>query len=350
MPIKIKKFDIQNDTEIPKPGYIFLGFDESGELVQKDEYGVYKKVVSSESGTTFDSIITPYLTVGGTRVTGFPWGIYTIAQGTANICVGDTSFVRGRYSQTYGKYSLASGEYVSASGTSSYVWGSGINSSAMLISNGINSFVHQYCITDTAGSLSDYSVILGGYDNDIGSACDSSVILGGNNNLISNSPRSMIIGGINNELTNLTNTFFIGREDLTTATYSNAVYVPKLCLDTNLPYFTPDEDGVIWYDPVGDGDVKVRINGINKSMAVDTTYLVTTNTTQSISGQKTFITNSPIFNISSIFNNDSVYYSNIIFDDDGCEIKSNDNINYNLTLRTGNGSNVSSGTDRKSVV
>lgn len=350
MPIKIKKFDIQNDTEIPKPGYIFLGFDESGELVQKDEYGVYKKVVSSESGTTFDSIITPYLTVGGTRVTGFPWGIYTIAQGTANICVGDTSFVRGRYSQTYGKYSLASGEYVSASGTSSYAWGSGINSSAMLISNGINSFVHQYCITDTAGSLSDYSVILGGYDNDIGSACDSSVILGGNNNLISNSPRSMIIGGINNHLTNLTNTFFIGREDLTTATYSNAVYVPKLCLDTNLPYFIPDEDGVIWYDSSGGGDVKVRINGIDKSMAVDTTYLVTTNTTQSISGAKSFITNSPtfyaspIFNATSIFNNDSQYYSNIIFNDDGCEIKSNDNINYNLTLRTGDGQSVGSGT------
>lgn len=349
MPIKIKKFNIETDTEIPKPGYLFLGFDENGDLVQKDEYGEYKKVVSSASGTTFDSIITPYLTVGGTRVSGYPWGTYTIAQGTANICVGDTSFVRGRYSQTYGKYSFASGEYVSASGTSSYAWGSGINSSLMLISNGINSFVHQYCITDTAGTLSDYSVILGGYDNDIGSSSNSSVILGSNNNLISNSPRSMILGGYNNEINNLTNTIFIGRENLKTATYSNAVYVPKLCLDINLPIFPPSEDGVIWYDPSGSGDIKAQVNGVTKSMlAFDTTFLVTTNTNQQISGQKTFITNSPTFNVTSIFNNNSIYYSNIIFDTDGCEIKTEDDtggsIGYNLTLSTGIGSNVSSGT------
>lgn len=344
MPIKIKKFDIQNDTEIPKPGYLFLGFDESGELVQKDEYGIYKKVVSSESGTTFDSIITPYLTVGGTRVTGFPWGIYTIAQGTANICPGDTSFVRGRYNETNGKYSFASGEYVSSNEVLSYAWGSGINSSNMLVSSGINSFVHEYCISGAAGSLSNYSVILGGYDNVIGSLCDSSVTLGGNNNLISNSPRSMILGGTNNELNGLTNTFFIGRENLTTATYSNAVYVPKLCLDTNLPYFIPDEDGVIWYDSSGGGDVKVRINGIDKSMAVDTTYLVTTNTTQTITGQKTFTDNSPIFDVESLFNQNSIYSSNIIFNSDNKIIKTIDDKKYNLTLRTGDGQSVGSGT------
>lgn len=277
MPIKIKKFDIEHDTEIPKPDYLFLGFDENGELVQKDEYGTYKKVVSSISGTTFDSIITPYLTVGGTRVSGYPWGNYTIAQGTSNICVGDTSFVRGRFSQTYGKYSFASGEYVSASGTSSYAWGNGLNPSLMLISNGINSFVHQYCITDTAGSLSDYSVILGGYDNDIGSGSECSVILGGYNNIIPNDKDNVV---------------YIGRTDFTSPTYQNTVYVSKLSLDTSVPDFTTgntiEYNGLIWYDNTGSHNIYAIVNGEKKTLVQASGNFVYTDTDQRITGKKTF--------------------------------------------------------------
>lgn len=364
MPIKIKKFDIEYSTEIPEPGYMFLGFNDAGELVQKDENGETRNVVSSMSGTTFDSIITPYLTVGGTRVSGYPWGNYTIAQGTSNTCIGDTSFVRGRHSQSTGDYSYASGLYVVSSGQSSYAWGVGLGTSQMLKSIGVNSFVHEYAISDTAGTLSDFSVILGGYDQSIGSASDCSVILGGHENLIeSSAPNSFIIGGYDNIIpTGKNNVIYLGRTEFSEPIFDNTVYMTKLSLDSSPGYFvtgsTSEYNGLIWYDNSGSHNIYAIVNGEKKTLVQASGNFVYTDTDQIITGSKTF-SNTTIFTTSNIISNVSLQFSTTnkgIITSDGTGTGngfdtfirtgsgSTTGKGGNITIQTGTGGNVSSGT------
>ena len=351
MPIKIKKFDIEDHTENPEIGYMYLGFDGTGTLVQKDEFGNYQPVVKTDGSKEFDRLTVKYLTVGGTRVFGIPEGNYTIAQGTSNTCQGGISTVRGMNSHSSGYLSFASGEYVVSSGVSSYVWGKGSSTTLSVISDGINSFVHQYLINSptTIGTLSDYSVILGGYDhkiggsstnstifggnshnigsntenstilggnaNDIGSDSINSAILGGNTNEIgSDCENSVIIGGNQNIIPNgSSNIIILGRDSLTTPIEQNTTYVTKLCLDTSGPSISDYPDGLIWYQ---DNDIKAMIDGNIESLkAPNSSNFVTIIDNQTITGIKTFTSNTNFnghvyFNQNTHFNSNTLYTNN----------------------------------------
>ena len=199
MPIKLRKSDIANRIDNPKEGYIILGFDETGTLVYKDENGITQSVVPSVSTGVFDNLEVQFLTIGNRVIGETPGALYSIGQGINVIGNGLTSFARG--------------EDVEASGYLSYVSGTGVNPANRLVSDGVNSFVH--CVTnDTSklGSLSDYSVILGGQNHNIGLGSDNSIILGGYNNSIGASIlNSVILGGSG-----------------ITATQSNTVYVHNI--------------------------------------------------------------------------------------------------------------------------
>ena len=228
MPIKLKKTNIQYDIDSPDHGYMILGFDEVGNLVTKSDTGEYKPVVNEITTGVFVRLEVDYLTVGN-RVSNVAEGIYSIAQGLNIAASGDTSFAQGNNVTASGLYSFARGEFVDASNTLSYASGRGASSVAKLVSSGINSFVHSYSTGGGAGVLGDYSAILGGRNNNIGTSATDSAIVGGTQNTINASvTNSVILGGSNQ-----------------TATNSNATYLPRIVL-TN--HTTLAEAGALYFD------------------------------------------------------------------------------------------------------
>lgn len=217
MPINLKKTNIEYDVDSPKEGYITLGFDPNGDLVYKDSDGTYGKIIPAAGTEDSTNIRTDYLTVGHRKTDSLAdWGLYSIGQGANVEASGSTSFARGNF--------------VTASGDYSFVSGVGVSNTVRLESNGTNSFVHSYA-TVSSGTLSDYSVILGGRNHNIGSASNNSIILGGDTNTIDNS---------------LYNVSIIGATDYT-ATISDSVHMPRLVLIDG-SYTGPDVAGLIEWD------------------------------------------------------------------------------------------------------
>jgi hypothetical protein len=212
MPINLKKTDIENKVDNPKTDYMVLGFDLNGRLVSKDSDGNYAPIVPVIPTGDFQDLNTEYFTVGY-RLTGSSKGLYSIGQGINVVASGESSYAQGVNSTAGSDYSTAKGVNVSASGLYSYVNGVGESSTNPLTSGGINSFVHSFSNT-TSKTLSDYSVILGGSNHNIGTSSTNSVILGGTTNIIGDS---------------LSNVAIIACNTLT-ATVSDAVYVPRLVL------------------------------------------------------------------------------------------------------------------------
>jgi hypothetical protein len=226
MPIKLKKTNIQYDIDTPEDGYIILGFDESGNLVTKNENGDYEPIVSDISTGNFVRLEVDYLTVGN-RVSGIGEGLYSIAQGLNIQADGDTSFAQGNNAKASGLYSYARGNNVEASGELSYVYGNSNNSNTPVISSGKNSFVHVVSNSGATGALADYSAILGGRNHNIGTSATDSVIIGGRYNTVNASVlNSVVLGG-----------------STQTATNNNTVYVPRLVL-TNTSALS--QDGAIY--------------------------------------------------------------------------------------------------------
>ena len=213
MPIKLKKYDIQNKINTPKEGYIILGFDENGVLVFKDSSGGYRPVVDIISTGYFVELnVDSGLTIGS-RLTDSYEGIYSIAQGKDIVTSGESSLAQGSNAEALGSGSTARGEFVVASGLYSYISGKGADINNKLVSSGINSFVHSYSDDPLyLGTYGDYSVILGGM----------------NHNISSNGTNSAIIGGVGVEI-NTRNTVAIAVSGLTSA-IDNAVYMPRLVL------------------------------------------------------------------------------------------------------------------------
>ena len=212
MPIKLKKYDIQNKINNPKEGYMILGFDENGVLVFKDSSGGYRTVVDVVSTGYFERLnVNSGLTIGSRLANSYE-GLYSIAQGKDIIASGESSLAQGSNTEALSNGSTARGEFVVASGLYSYISGKGSSESG-LTSGGINSFVHSY---------SDNPLFLGTYG-------DFSVILGGiNHNITSNGTNSAIIGGVGVEIDSQ-NTVVIAVSGLTN-TISDAVYVPRIVL------------------------------------------------------------------------------------------------------------------------
>ena len=228
MPIKLKKTNIQYDIDAPDAGYIILGFDESGNLVTKNEQGDYEPIINDISTGNFERLQVDFLTVGN-RVSGAIEGDYTIAQGLNITAEGNTSFAQGNNAVSSGVYSYARGEFVEASGILSHASGRGAGSVSKLVSSGLNSFVHMVSTGGGAGALADYSAILGGRNNNIGTSATDSVIIGGTTNTINASVlNSVILGGSSQ-----------------TAINNNTVYMPRMVL-TNTSVLT--QGGAIYYN------------------------------------------------------------------------------------------------------
>ncbi len=215
MPIKLKKTDIQNSVDNPKEGYMILGFNERGKLSYKDSDGNYDTVVPTISTGNYERLETEYLTVGY-RVLNSDQGIYSIAQGVENIASAPYSFAQGYEATADGETSTARGEYITANGKCAYASGGGLNSVYKIFANGNYSFVHEYA-NISSGSLSDYSVILGGINHNIGSSSDNSVILGGETNTINSGLRNTAIIASNGK----------------TATLGDSVYIPRIILSNS---------------------------------------------------------------------------------------------------------------------
>ena len=253
MPIKLKKSDIKDKIDNPAEGYMILGFDERGKLVWKDEDGGYGTIVPTVEIGSFEILeIGNYLTVGY-RLSTLGLGLYSIAHGNDIAASGLSSYAQGSDAIALGDYSTAKGEYVEALGNYSYVAGRGWLTGNKLTSAGISSFVHSYADV-VSGTWSDYSVILGGQNHNIGDesndSSDNSAIIGGDTNYIGyRSHNSVIIGGNNNEIENdIENSVVLGGSYIN-ATMDNAVYVPRLVL-RNGTYSTP-MGGTIEYDNIG---------------------------------------------------------------------------------------------------
>ena len=167
MPINLKKTNIQYDLDTPETGWVILGVDEDGVLVKKDEFGNYEKIVKDETYGIYLRLETDYLTIGN-RVTDSSEGLYSLAQGDFIISSGLSSVAQGKNASSSADYTFSRGEAVKA--TKTYSFASGYN----IYSSGINSFVHSYSssISNPLGTKADYSVILGGKDNNILIHCD----------------------------------------------------------------------------------------------------------------------------------------------------------------------------------
>ena len=198
MPIKLKKTNIQYDIDNPEKGWIIIGADEDGNLVQKNENGDYTKVIKDESYGIYIKLETEYLTIGN-RLQGIDEGLYSYSQGEYNESSNYISTSRGQFLKSNNVLSFASGRGYGNTSTDMYY----------LHSSGINSFVHSYSISaGEYGSDADYSVILGGTNQIIQPNATSSVILGGRNNtILENISGSTIIGG-NGIIANQTNTLY----------------------------------------------------------------------------------------------------------------------------------------------
>lgn len=230
MPIKLQKYDIESSVDNPEMGFMILGFDPQGQLVWKDENGGYGTVIPKISTQSIDNLEVKYLTIG-IRLPGSELGLYSVGQGDNIKADGLYSFASGYYADATNTGSTSRGSYVSASGEYSYAGGMGPNNAYKLYSAGITSFVHSFANSES-GTLSNYSVILGGYNHKIETGCDNSVILGGYQNIIS---------------TNNTNVAVIACNNLTTA-LDEAVYVPRIVLVDGGGYGGQHAAGVIEYE------------------------------------------------------------------------------------------------------
>lgn len=271
MPIKLKKTNIQYDIETPDSGYVILGFDESGTLVTKNEFGNYEPIVNDISTGSFVRLEVDYLTVGN-RPSGIDEGLYSITQGLNVSASGDTSYAQGSNAVANAPYTYARGEFVEANGYLSYVAGAGSSSLNKLYSSGINSFVHQFSISISSGSLADYSAILGGRNHNIGSLANDSVILGGTANTVNSSITNSVVIGGTNQIADLSNTIFAPRIVL-----KNTASVSK----AGLLFF----DGSNFYGHNGSSakklDTSVNTPGANR--------IVTTDSSSNLYGQSNLL-------------------------------------------------------------
>ena len=199
MPIKLKKTNIQYDLETPEKGWIILGVDEDGNLVKKDETGVYEKIVKDETYGIFLRLETDYLTIGN-RIPNSTEGLYSLSQGDYNKATNIFSTAIGKYAYSNSDFSYSRGENITANGKYSIVSGFSSKKENLLYSNGINSFVHSAATitTNNYGSNSDYSVILGGQNNKIGTGSINSSIIGGSGNFIQDNKLNTVILGCTN--------------------------------------------------------------------------------------------------------------------------------------------------------
>lgn len=229
MPIKLKKTNIQYDIETPESGWVFIGVDENGNLVKKDDDGTYEKIVKDNTYGIYLRVESDYFTLGN-RVTNSPEGLYSLGQGDSVTASGFVSSTQGKYATASGEYSLSRGLYVTASGKHSYISGRGFNNSYPLVSTGINSFVHSYSLTGTQtyGTYADYSAILGGTNNIILSGSNNSVIIGGYNNGIKPTTKNTVVLGGHDLIGSMDNTVFVQNLYIQDDLYATGVHIEHL--------------------------------------------------------------------------------------------------------------------------
>lgn len=335
MPIKLKKTNIQYDIDTPEIGWVIIGADEDGNLVKKDENGLYEKIIKDETYGIYIKLETDYLTIGNRLSTNE--GLYSYSQGEYNESSNLISTSRGQYLKSTNKLSYASGKGFGNTSTNIYY----------LYSNGVNSFVHSYSTNaNNYGSYSDYSVILGGTNNLIETNANSSVILGGNNNkILENISGTTIIGG-NGIIANKTNTLYtpnIITTGLTSLTVtgdtitSNSINTINLNVSTQLisNYITSNQSITLGINYSN----TFKISGYTSSDFLMANGTVNTDRYLSISGGTMY---DKLIQIKSIVSKSTINDTNVVIGRDHIlnVNTSLPNINNNVILGYGNAKNL----------
>jgi len=315
-----------SQLSIPETGYILFGIDsETGNLKFVDSTGESKTISIDVGGDiTGDSIVV------GSTISGATYGVKYLANGLNVTPTGNYSQVQGNQTTTLAQYSHAEGyktitsaeyahsqgEYTTAAGTASITGGIG-SASCLVIASGSASVNISSTNTRTSDITGINSVILGGVDNLIGISTSSAIIAGklntingisnngifvGISNTINNtSQNSVILGGNTNTInttgicdsilssynssiaSSLSYVSIIGMSGYAATIYNNVVYVPSIALVNSSA--TPTVNGAIRYN----GSNFQGYNGGWISLERPIDY-VTTGSTQSIIGTKSFTT------------------------------------------------------------
>ena len=334
--IKLKKTNIQLDIENPEIGWIIIGSDEDGNLVKKDENGVYEKIIKDESYGIYIKLESDYLTIGN-RITNSSEGLYSYSQGEYNEASNLISTSRGQYLKSTNVLSYASGKG----------YGNTINGSYYLYSNGINSFVHSYSTSaNDYGSYANYSVILGGTNQLIQVNANSSVIIGGSNNtILENISGTTIIGG-NGIIANVTNTLYTPNIIVTglTATVVNSQYFNGYNVNVQLINCNTIDCNSITLSEI-DSTTQITSPSYHITGSITQDFIMsdgTVNTDRyvSVSGGTMYGT---LITLNSIVSKSSINFSNVVIGVNNFNNSSGTtlpNVNSNVILGYGNVQNI----------
>jgi hypothetical protein len=309
---------------VPEAGYILLGLDsETGNIKYMDSTGESQTLSIDVGGD-----ITGDSSVIGSTASGATYGLYYLANGLNVTPTGNYSHPEGNQTTTLAAYSHAEGykttasavyahsqgEYTTAAGIASLTGGIG-SATYLVIASGsaaVNISSTNTRMSDITGSN---SAILGGVDNLIGNST-SSVIIGGTLNTINGISNNGIFAGVSNTInntsqnsvilggdTNVINTAgicdaiiastnssiassssyvsIIGLSGYTASSFNNVIYMPSIALVNSTA--SPNVNGAIRYN--GTTFQGYKSGWISLERPTD---YVTTGTTQSISGAKTF--------------------------------------------------------------
>jgi len=326
-----------SQLSIPEAGYILFGIDsETGNIKYVDSTGESKTISIDVGGDiTGDSIVvgtivgTPgtYYLANGLNVQ--PLSDYAHAEGRETIVTSsaDYAHAEGYKTTASAEYAHSQGEYTTAAGEASMTGGIG-SASYLVIASASASVNISSTSTRTSDIAGSNSVIIGGVDNLIGISTASAIIGGrlntingvsnngifvGISNTINNtSQNSVIIGGNTNTIntagicdsiiasynssiaSSLSYVSIIGMSGYAATTYNNVVYMPAIALVNSST--TPTVNGAIRYN----GANFQGYSGGWISLERPTDY-VTTGSTQSITGTKSFTTmNSTTSNITTL--------------------------------------------------
>lgn len=282
--------------ENPKDGYVFLGadLDNSKNIAVKRSNGSVELIEggSKGGGSTGDSLVVGSLLAGQTYgakyiAHGFdvyPEGDYVHVQGNKTKASANYSHAEGFNSVAAGLYSHAQGEWTKTSGQSSFTGGKG-DASHLVEASGNAAFNFSTAQNRHSKNEANYSAILSGYDNVINNGGENNVIFGGNNNTISTNRSNNAIIASTNVTVDSNYSVVIGYNGTKTTSIGNTVYVPSLILSDT--YHSPDTDGALKFNGSNFQGYK---NGSWVNLDVDTTVsnYVTTDTSQTITGTKTF--------------------------------------------------------------
>ena len=257
-------------------------------------------------------------------------GNYSHAEGNYTIASGNSSHAEGNYTIANGNYSHAEGESTIASGDYSHAGGD--NS----VASGTTSFVHS----SNSFTNSDYSAILGGYNNIIPYGIINSIILGGDS-ITATTSGTTFVEGLNikntqndNSITRLLtvdNTGLVKYRDVSTIIVSDT-YVTGATYNNNIFTYTNNTGGT--FNVLFNQVTGLTVNG---DLSATTYYNLPTDirvTGGTYSNGTIVFTNNTggTFNVTGLFkSSDDIYTTGLTFNPSNYDLSISRNDGTSLT-------------------